>query len=71
MNGAVLEDIETYISRCKNTVAQYIPIHPILDLCLDIEGRTGLCTPTRWGYQEGLVFPGSPVEEGGGGDKIY
>ena len=69
---AVLEKIGTYTYSRKNTVAQYIATHPIMDLCLDTEMRTGLRTPTRWWDQEGLLFPGR-LEEGeesgyGGGD---
>ena len=48
MREVGLEDIETYIYRRKNTVAQYIGTHPIMDLCMDTEKRAGSPTPTRW-----------------------
>ena len=36
---------ETYISRFQNTVAQYIAIQTILDLCLEAKWRPGLRVP--------------------------
>ena len=38
---AGLEDIGVYIQKRKNTVAQYIAIQPILDLCEQSVWRTG------------------------------
>ena len=34
MQKSGLEDMETYISRRKSTVAQFIMTRPILDICL-------------------------------------
>ena len=39
----VLEDMETYISRRKNTATNFITNMPILDLCLEAERR-----PEAW-----------------------
>ena len=58
MRAADIEVIGAYISRWKNTTAQYIATCPILDLCLDTERRMGSRTLTRWWDQEVLVFPG-------------
>ena len=41
MGEAGLEDIETYIPRRKNTVAQYIVTRPIFDMSLEAALRTG------------------------------
>ena len=62
MRAAVIEEIETYISRRQNTVAQYIANCLIMDIYLYMESRPGLQTPVRWWYQEVLVIPGRPVE---------
>ena len=32
-----LEEVETYVLRLQNTVAQYIATRPILELCLAVE----------------------------------
>ena len=45
MRLAWLEEIETYVSRRQNTVAQYIDTHPIWDLFLEAESRTGSQVP--------------------------
>ena len=67
-----LEEMETYISRCHNTVVQYIVMRPILDIFLEEERRTGLRVPKRWWEQEGLYFAGlceARMGGGGGGGK--
>ena len=48
MRAVVFKDIRTYISRQKNTVAQYIDTCPILDLCLDTGNRLVSQTPKIW-----------------------
>ena len=48
MREADIEEIETYISSQKNTVAQYIANCPILDLCMDTGMRTGSWIPKQW-----------------------
>ena len=46
--------METYTPRRQNTVAQYIGIIPILDLCLEVDRRPGLQVPRRWWEQTGM-----------------
>ena len=46
MRAAGVEDIETCISRRKNTVEHYIDACPILDICIDTDIRLGFQTPT-------------------------
>ena len=75
MRAAVLEEIDTYISRRKNTVMHYISTHPIIDLCLYTEMRPVLQTPARWWrnrswyYQIGRRRGGGEVETYAGMDK--
>ena len=45
---AVLEYMETYISRRHNTAAKNIATKPIIDLCLEAERRLVLRVPNRW-----------------------
>ena len=53
---ASLEEIETYISRQHNTVAQYIATRPIMDLCLDMGRSMVSWAQKRWWEQQGLVL---------------
>ena len=71
MKEAGLEEINKYIYRSNNTVSHYISMCPILDLCLDTEGRSGSRVPMRWWDQDGLVFLERQAlgEEGGDGDR--
>ena len=41
MAEAVLQEVETYISRRQNAFTQFIATRPIIDLCLAAERRTG------------------------------
>ena len=41
MVEAGLKEVETYISCCQITVAQFIATRPIMDLCLAAEWRPG------------------------------
>ena len=43
-----LEEMETYISRCQNTVSQYISTRPILDLCLEADQRLVSRVTKKW-----------------------
>ena len=54
----VLEEMETFISRLLNTVSQYIVVWHILDLCLEVERRSGSRFPKRWWGQEVMIFVG-------------
>ena len=41
MAEAGLQEVETYVSCCQNTVVQYIATRPIMDLCLAAKRRLG------------------------------
>ena len=49
-----LQEVETYISCCQNTVALYIATKPIMTLCLVTEIRLEIMGYKRWWEQEGL-----------------
>ena len=48
--------VETYVSRCHKTVAQFIAIRPIVDLCLEVERHPGSRVARRWREQDGLYL---------------
>ena len=48
MKSVGLDEVETYILRRQNTVAQYIATRPILELCLAVEQQTGARVLMRW-----------------------
>ena len=58
---AGLEEVETYITRRQNTVAQYIATQPILELCEEAERRPGARVSKRWWEQEGINLAGARV----------
>ena len=64
----VLEEIGVYITRHQNTVAQYILIRPIVDLCLAAERKPGTRLSRWWWEQPTLdimgIGLGQAVEEG-------
>ena len=39
MTAVGIEQVDTYVLRCQNTIPQYIVTHPILDLCMAAEQR--------------------------------
>ena len=49
---AVFEDMETYISRRNNIVAQFIATRSILDVCLGMDRHPGVRVAKWWWYQE-------------------
>ena len=53
-----LEDMETYISRRQNMVAQFIETQPIIDLCLEAKQRPVSQIPNRCWDQVGLYSAG-------------
>ena len=57
MREAGIEEIKTYIYRRNNAVLQYIATHPILELCLEEEGRSGSRVPNQWWDHNGLILP--------------
>ena len=48
MAGAGLHEVETYVYRRQNTVAQYIATRPIMDLCLAEKQRLGPRVKMQW-----------------------
>ena len=66
-----LEDIGVYIYLRQNTVAQYIAIRPIMDLCLVAERKPGMRLYRRWWEHPALDImgfrAGQVAAEGGGG----
>ena len=58
MVEAGLQEVETYVSRCQNIVAQCIATRPIMDLCLAAERRPGSRVANRWWEQDGLDLEG-------------
>ena len=69
-----LEDIGAYIARCHNTVARYISTNIIMDLCIEVNRKTGLCLYMQWCEHPTLyilgIRAGYAAEAGGGGDKV-
>ena len=47
MQEAGLEEVEEYITRRQNTIAQYIVTRPILDLCEESVRRPGTWVSKR------------------------
>ena len=58
MEETGLEEAETYVTRRQNTVAQYIEIQPITDLCLEMERCRGARVYKRWREQGCLNLVG-------------
>ena len=48
MTEAVVQEVETYVSRLQNTVAQCITTRPIMDLCMVAERRQGPRISNQW-----------------------
>ena len=48
MAEAVLQEVETYVSCCQNTVAQYISTSPTMDLYLEAKWRPGPRVAIWW-----------------------
>ena len=61
MSEAGFQEVETYVSRRQNTMAQYILTMPIMDLFLAAKQRPGPRVTMRWWEQEGLNLEGMRV----------
>ena len=48
MQEAGFEEMEEYVPKSQNTVAQYIMMRPILDLCKDRVQMRGRWVAKRW-----------------------
>ena len=51
MEEVGFQEVETYISRCHNTVAQLIFTGPIIYLCLAADSRLGSRVYKQWWEQ--------------------
>ena len=49
-----MEEVEEYIMRRQNMVAQYNVTRPIMDLCDELVRRLGTQVSNQWWYQEGI-----------------
>ena len=54
MDEAVLQEMDTHISRHQNTVTQFIATSPIINLCLAAYQRSGSRISQRWCKQDGV-----------------
>ena len=54
MSEAVVQEVETYVTRRQNTATQCITTSPIMDLCLAAVRRRGDPVSKRWWEQEVL-----------------
>ena len=54
MQEAGIEEVEEYVPRIQNMVAQYISTRRIIDLCEETLWRPGMQVSKRWWEQEGL-----------------
>ena len=59
MEEAYFEEIMVYIKKRNNTVAQYILMRPILDLCKQSVRRTGAWVSWSWWEQDSIDLGGS------------
>ena len=50
-----LQEVETYVSRLQNTVAQYIATGPIMDLCMAEGQHPGKRLSKQW-WGQGFFF---------------
>ena len=50
-----LQEVDTYVSRHQNTVAQFIATSTIMYLCLAAERRLGSRVSKRWWEQDMYV----------------
>ena len=46
--AAGLEEVDTYVLRSQNTIAQYIMTRPILEMCLSEERWLGMQVTWKW-----------------------
>ena len=63
MQEAGLTDIQTSILKRQNTVAQYIAMRPLLDLCEGARAREGAKVPLRWWDQAGIDWETAKAKE--------
>ena len=61
MAEAVFQELNTYVSRRQNTVAQFIATRPMIDLCLATKRRLGSRLSKQWYDQDILYLEGMKV----------
>ena len=58
MKYAGLEEVEIYIMQWKKTLAQYITMRNILDMCMETERQAGDWIFKSWWYIVGIDLVG-------------
>ena len=53
-----MQEVETYVYRHQKIVPQFIATSPIMDLCLEVDRRTGSRVTNWWWKQSGLDVEG-------------
>ena len=56
MEQVVFKDMGAYFLKSQNTFAQYIAMHPILEICEDTVQRPGAWVARRWWEKEGMYL---------------
>ena len=70
MQEAGLTDVGKSIANRQNTVAQYIAMRPLLDLCKEARAREGTRVPLRWWNQTDIDWETAKARgQGEGGDS--
>ena len=55
MSEAGFQEVETYVSRCQNTVVQFIATRPIMNLCLAVERGAG-SRVAKWWWEKDMLY---------------
>ena len=63
MKEAGIADARTSINRRQNTVAPYIAMQPLLDLCKGGKQREGTWVTLRWWDQPGIDWEKAKAKE--------
>ena len=58
ISEAGVQEVDTYVTLRQNTVAKFIAVRPIMDLCLEAARRTGDQVSNRRWEQEGKYIEG-------------
>ena len=69
MREAGLTEIRKFIANRQNTVAQYIAMRPLLDLCEGDRAREGARVPIRWWNQTDIDWETAKSKVGGETDS--
>ena len=63
MKEAGITDVQTSIHRRQNTVAQYIAMRPLMDLCEGATQREGVQVTLRWWDKTGIDWEKAKARE--------